>query len=374
MKKNIKAQKNSYNNELNSLPYPSFLAYNFEGLNFEYKENTKSQDNEKFKNQLLKKHNENNTIILLDGQVILNNVKSVKLAHTAPKQTVKTKFDFLNKEHLNSSLKLEFLNNEELKINIIIAATNDLYHFSEYVIKSDAQVKVTEQFELKNSAKLNYKASLDLRQNASLNLVSVETLKNKEANVVAVIAKLAENAELKITTFNLNQSDTINTANVYLNGQYAKAQVNTVNFANKNTKLANLANIKHFSKNTTSNINNFAVANDNAEVIIDGVNVIEQGFSKSEARQETKIINLTDTAKVVANPQLEINEYDVAAGHYATVGRVDEEQLYYLMSRGLTKHESIELIIMSNVDNALAELDSKKLLRNVLKRIKSKLA
>ena len=77
---------------------------------------------------------------------------------------------------------------------------------------------------------------------------------------------------------------------------------------------------------------------------------------------------------MVANPQLQINEYDVAAGHSATVGRVDEEQLYYLMSRGLTKHESIELIIMSNIETALAELDNKKLAKSVLKQIKNKLA
>lgn len=214
---------------------------------------------------------------------------------------------------------------------------------------------------------------MHLKQNAYLNLVCVESLNNKKANVVTVVGNLEENANLKPTTFNLNQANTINSVDVHLNGFEARTEVNTVNFANKNYRLANLANVTHLSKNTTSEINNFGIANDNAELVIDGVNIIEQGFSKSRAMQKIKIINLTDTAKVVANPQLKINEYDALAGHFATVGRVDEEQLYYLMSRGLTKHQAIELIIMSNVDYALKDIDNKKLVKSILKQIKNKL-
>ena len=52
MEKTQKTQKDSYINELSSLPYPKFLAYNFTGLNFDYKVNLKIQANEKFKSQL----------------------------------------------------------------------------------------------------------------------------------------------------------------------------------------------------------------------------------------------------------------------------------------------------------------------------------
>ena len=79
-------------------------------------------------------------------------------------------------------------------------------------------------------------------------------------------------------------------------------------------------------------------------------------------------------AKAVANPQLAIKEYDVIAGHSAAVGRVDDEQLYYLMSRGLTKTDSLSLIIMSNLQETVKSITDTKLLKRILKIVKNKIA
>ena len=66
---------------------------------------------------------------------------------------------------------------------------------------------------------------------------------------------------------------------------------------------------------------------------------------KTTLNQKTKGIILDDESQISANPILEIDEYDVIASHGASIGAIDDEELYYLMSRGLTKEVAERMII-----------------------------
>ncbi|PKK95810.1 MAG: hypothetical protein CVV59_01840 [Tenericutes bacterium HGW-Tenericutes-4] len=356
---------------LKKLSYPPFLAYNFKGLVFSYK-SQKEKNSTALLKRLQKKYKQDNLIIVLNGLLITKGINGVtinKKAQTEPK----TKFDLINKTYENSNLSLVFTKSVSEPVTIVIAGTNDLYHYANYEVKSDVNIKIVEQFELLKSAKLNYKIDVNVQKNAHLELFYVEYLENKKANVISHNMFTWENGELNLNYVNLNSANVVHTTTGNLAGMYAKTSVNTLHFVNKNYNHANLMQLIHLNKNTTSKINNFGLVNNNAELVIDGINKIEKGFSKSEAEQESKIINLTHTCKSTANPQLIINEYDVKAGHSAGVGQVDEDSLYYLMSRGLNKRDSLELIIMSHANELLEKLTDKKQLKNVLKIIKNKL-
>ena len=101
--------------------------------------------------------------------------------------------------------------------------------------------------------------------------------------------------------------------------------------------------IVHFGKNTIGYILKHGVMKDNATSIFNGIGKIEHGASKSNAEQESRVLMLSEKARGDANPMLLIDEDDVIAGHAASVGRVDPVQLYYLMSRGISKKEAERL-------------------------------
>lgn len=110
---------------------------------------------------------------------------------------------------------------------------------------------------------------------------------------------------------------------------------------------------------------------DNATTVFNGIGKIEHGASKSNAEQETRVLMLSDKARGDANPILLIDEDDVMAGHAASVGRVDPTQLYYLMSRGISKAEAERLIIygfLAPVVNQLPVEGVKKQLTEVIER------
>lgn len=129
--------------------------------------------------------------------------------------------------------------------------------------------------------------------------------------------------------------------------------------------------VVHFGKNTEGYILKHGVMKDSATSIFNGIGKIEHGASKSNAEQESRVLMLSEKARGDANPILLIDEDDVTAGHAASVGRVDPLQLYYLMSRGISKKEAERLIIhgfLAPVVNQLPIEGVKKQLVEVIER------
>ena len=105
--------------------------------------------------------------------------------------------------------------------------------------------------------------------------------------------------------------------------------------------------------------------------IFNAIGKIENGATRANAVQESRVLMLSGDARGDANPILLIDEDDVTAGHAASVGRVDELQLYYLMSRGITKEEAERLIIHGFLEPVVSLLpieSVKKQLTHVIER------
>lgn len=103
-------------------------------------------------------------------------------------------------------------------------------------------------------------------------------------------------------------------------------------------------NLEHNAPHTTGIMDNYGVAKDTGRLVIDGIGTIKKAMKGSESHQTNKIMVFDQGCYASANPYLFIDEYDVAASHAAAVGRMDEEHLYYLESRGLTKRDAMQLI------------------------------
>jgi Fe-S cluster assembly protein SufD len=127
--------------------------------------------------------------------------------------------------------------------------------------------------------------------------------------------------------------------------------------------------IVQYGKETDGYILKHGVMRENASSVFNGIGYIKHGGTKSIANQESRVLMLSENARGDANPILLIDEDDVEAGHAASVGRVDPEQLYYLMSRGISQREAERLVIHGFLDPVVRELpieDVKRQLREVI--------
>jgi Fe-S cluster assembly protein SufD len=112
----------------------------------------------------------------------------------------------------------------------------------------------------------------------------------------------------------------------------------------------------HFGKSSTSNMITRAVMRDEATAIINGITKIEKGATKANGVQTERVLMLSPKSRGDANPILLIDEDDVKAGHAASVGQVNPEQVYYLMSRGISRDEALRLVIYGFLAPVIAEI------------------
>ncbi|MBI4137463.1 SufD family Fe-S cluster assembly protein [Candidatus Roizmanbacteria bacterium] len=101
----------------------------------------------------------------------------------------------------------------------------------------------------------------------------------------------------------------------------------------------------HKAPNTTSDLLLKSVLRDESQIDYKGVIKIVKGAQKSNAYQRNENLLLSEKTHVESKPELEIEADDVRCTHGATMGMIDEEQLFYLMSRGLNKIESEDFIV-----------------------------
>ena len=164
-----------------------------------------------------------------------------------------------------------------------------------------------------------------------------------------------------------------NTTN--LNGDRSTSALKSVVVGTGDQKINLTSKIVQYGKETDGYILKHGVMKENASSVFNGIGYIKRGGTKSIANQESRVLMLSENARGDANPILLIDEDDVEAGHAASVGRVDPEQLYYLMSRGISRAEAERLVIHGFLDPVVRELpidDVKRQLREVIERKVSK--
>jgi Fe-S cluster assembly protein SufD len=151
---------------------------------------------------------------------------------------------------------------------------------------------------------------------------------------------LEDNAHLKlIQKYNKldNQTITIN-----LNGINSKVDYFLSTLTNKDQTF--ILNINHNNKNTVSNIINHGVVLNDSKLEITVNTKISKGNSKSLLNQESRIITMGKNNSII-NPNMYIDEYDVEARHAATIGKFNQDNIFYLMTKGLTKEEANNILI-----------------------------
>ena len=143
----------------------------------------------------------------------------------------------------------------------------------------------------------------------------------------------------------MNDGNTMSDTSSILKGNGASTDAKIIAVGSGAQKLNYTTRAQHFGKNTPSQMITRAVLREQSTAIINGITKIEHGASKADGQQTEKVLMLSPKARGDANPILLIDEDDVTAGHAASVGQVNAEQVYYLMSRGISRIEAEALII-----------------------------
>ena len=191
---------------------------------------------------------------------------------------------------------------------------------------------------------LSFKRHITLEESAQLSLFVLDDSSNMNAVHTEEYATVKANASLKYGYGELSYQDVNYSLTCNLEGEGASCYMRVAVLASQQEKKHLTITLNHQAKETYGQMDNYGVTQDEGQLILDGIGRIEQGHHGSSTHQTNKIIVFDPKCHAQANPYLYIDEYDVQASHAAGVGRIDDEHLYYLQSRGLTKSQAMHLI------------------------------
>jgi len=185
------------------------------------------------------------------------------------------------------------------------------------------------------------------------------TVQNWSTNVFNLVTKRAvaeKDATVEWVDCNLGSKLTMKYPSVYLMGERAHGEILSIAFAGKGQHQDAGGKIVHVAPNTTSNIFAKSISKDGGRSSYRGLLEVAKGAGGSKSKVVCDALLLDEESRSDTYPTIRIGEDDVDVGHEATVSKVGDEQLFYLMSHGITEEEAGKLIVNGFIEPIVKEL------------------
>ena len=212
-----------------------------------------------------------------------------------------------------------------------------------------------------------------------LNVNAGETKKLTEINLSSELTakklhcKVAENAQLDLIVVDLSEADSFSEIIIDLEGNDSKANISAAYFGFGNRKLDLNYIIHQRGKRSEATMDVKGALSGNCDKVFRGTLDFVRGAKGSVGREKEEVIVLSDTVRNRSVPLMLSSEDEVDGHHAVSVGKMDEDKLFYLMSRGLDKLEAEKLIVEAAFNPIITQLDDEKLIDKISEIIERRL-
>jgi len=180
---------------------------------------------------------------------------------------------------------------------------------------------------------------------ARLRYVQLQNWNSKVRHFARQVGRVGRDAMLQWTVGALGSRTAHIHQHVHLDGPGASAQVNGVSFATDRQLISYYTQQSHHAVSTQSDLLYKEVCRDRSRMVWRGMIRVDKAAQKTDGYQRNDALMLSADARADAIPGLEIEADDVRCTHGATAGRVDDEQVFYCMCRGLSRYEAMHMIV-----------------------------
>ncbi len=218
-------------------------------------------------------------------------------------------------------------------------------------LKKGVKASIIEIFSGGNSIG-EYERDLVIEDGAKLEYLKYQTLEKK--SVVDFNYKINLGNESKINMFNLEfgEGSTKSTYETPLDNENATFNVNGLVKIYNDSDSKSIFRTIHNVPNALSDIAYKHLLNDKVKATFDAKSIVNEKALNSKVYQNSETLLLSEDAVIFAQPHLEINIDELEASHGATTGSLDEEQLFYLQARGISKEEAKQMLLKA-VENKI---------------------
>jgi len=195
-----------------------------------------------------------------------------------------------------------------------------------------------------------------VKKGARARYTTIQNWSNNVYNLVTKRAAAHEGATMEWIDGNLGSKVTMKYPAVWLLGEHAKGETLSIAFAGPGQHQDAGSKMVHAAPNTSSTIISKSVARGGGRTSYRGLVQIQEGAHKSKSNVKCDALLVDTISRSDTYPYVDVREDDVTMAHEATVSKVSENQLFYLMSRGLTEDEAMAMIVRGFVEPIAKEL------------------
>ncbi len=195
-----------------------------------------------------------------------------------------------------------------------------------------------------------------VHKNARVRYTTVQNWSKNVFNLVTKRARAEENAFMEWIDCNIGSQITMKYPSVYLMGEGARGEVLSIAFAGKDQLQDAGAKMLHFAPNTSSRIISKSVSKDGGRTSYRGLVQVMPGAKNANVFVSCDALLLDEASRSDTYPSMRIKENDVTVQHEATVEKLGDEKLFYLMSRGIKKSDAEGLLVNGFIEPVSREI------------------
>jgi Fe-S cluster assembly protein SufB len=195
-----------------------------------------------------------------------------------------------------------------------------------------------------------------VKKDAHVRYTTIQNWSNNVYNLVTKRTAVQAGGRMEWIDGNIGSKVTMKYPSCYLLGEYAQGETLSVAFAGEGQHQDAGAKMVHMAPNTSSNIVSKSVARGGGRTSYRGLIEIGEGAPGAKSNVLCDALLVDTISRSDTYPYVDVREDDVSMGHEATVSKVSEDQLFYLMSRGLSEDEAMAMIVRGFVEPIAKEL------------------
>jgi Fe-S cluster assembly protein SufB len=195
-----------------------------------------------------------------------------------------------------------------------------------------------------------------VKPNARFRYTTIQNWSNNMYNLVTQRAMVHRNAHMEWLDGNLGSKLTMKYPSCFLMEEGAHGEILSIAYAGNGQHQDTGGKVIHAAPRTTSSIVSKSISRGTGRSSYRGLAKVYEGASHAKSNVECDALLINDTSRTDTYPYIEIEERDANVGHEATVSKVGEEQLFYLMSRGMSEEEAMALIVRGFIEPIAKEL------------------
>ena len=275
-------------------------------------------------------------------------------------------------EKANHKAKIPIEPNKEIRDNFDDENTN-LINYIEIEANSDANIIIKYESETEKKCFHNGILKLKAGKAINVNVTIVNLLNNISNNFEAIENDLEDESNVQYTIIDLGAQNSISNYYSNITGNGAKNDLKTIYLGTEN-QIKDINYIAEMrGKKSNIDIDVQGALNENAKKHFKGTIDFKKGCKKATGNENEYCMLLSDNAKSIALPMLLCTEEDVEGNHSTASGKVQESELFYIMSRGIDYKSAVKLMVRANFNKILARISDENLKNQILNEIDKRL-